>query len=561
MNRGYLRLKHGLFCLSFLLLLASCNRNKSSRGVGGEANQASEVTVDSLFIRDYLAAEPQLKEQSELVYLFYGDREYKMGWFRNGKLIPEAQRFLEAVDESSQDGLNPEEYKVKDFGAMFEQLESLKKRDSTRIALQKEIDVALTASYFNFASDFYRGKVDPREVDHIDWSVKRNKIKLHKALQTILRERDSRYPYYQFEALHDGYRQLRTALAQYRQIQEQGGWPRVPSPSKPLKLGDSAEVVPVLRQRLFPASEANAMGEGAYVYDEKLEQAVKGFQIRHGLNPDGSLGGETLKMMNIPVEDRIDQILLNMERWRWVPKRFTPKELPDKYLFVNIPEYKLHVMEEGQEVLDMRVIVGKTMHSTPVFSDKLEYVVMAPYWNVPVSIVVNELKPKLINNPNFLESQDMELVDLKTKAPMSPSSIDWSSVTEDNFTHLIRQRPGPKNSLGLVKFLFPNEYNVYLHDTPTGSLFNLASRGFSHGCVRVEEPLKLANYLLNGHPEWNEQMIRETMNGGEETWVTLEEKVPVYIVYFTAWIDKNGAVHFRDDIYGHDQALAREYFD
>jgi L,D-transpeptidase YcbB len=561
MNRSYYSVAYSLFFLAVLLVAGSCNRNKGSRGAGSDPNEAAEVRIDSLYVQQFIASEPQYKEHSDLMYLFYGDRDYRLGWFRNEKLIPEAQRFLEAVDQSSRDGLNPKEYKTRDFETMFAQYEGLKKKDTTRVQMQKEIDVALTATYFDFASDFYRGKVNPREVNHIDWSVKRNKIKLHKALQTILRERDSSYPYYQFEALHDGYKELRAALAVYRRIQEQGGWPRIPAMEGALNVGDSSEVVPVLRQRLFPAQVANAAGPAAMLYDAQLEQAVKAFQERHGLKPDGSVGGETLKMMNVPVEDRIDQILLNMERWRWVPKRFTPKELPDKYLFVNIPEYKLHVMEEGKEVFDMRVIVGKTMHSTPVFSDKLEYVVMAPFWNVPVSIVVDELKPKLINNPNFLETQDMELVDPKTKSPLSPASVDWASVTEDNFTYLIRQRPGPKNSLGLVKFLFPNEYNVYLHDTPTESLFSLASRGFSHGCVRVEEPLKLAKYLLQDHPEWNEAKIREAMNGGEEEWVTLKEKVPVYIVYFTAWVDANGAVHFRDDIYSHDKALAREYFE
>jgi L,D-transpeptidase YcbB len=544
------------FCI--LLLAMACNRNKSTESL---VTQEEQVKVDSLYILKYIATDPDFKEHSDLMFLFYGDRAYAPAWFREERLVPEAHRFLEAIDHSSHDGLHPGEYKKVDFDSLLARYESHKKDDSVRRELQKEIDVALTATYFHFASDFYRGKVNPREVEHIDWSVKRNKIKLHKALQTILRERDSSYPYYQFEALHDGYRQLRSALSQYRQIQEEGGWPTIPEIKGSVKAGDTAAVVSVLRRRLVPNDKITVSGSEEQFFDGQLDHAVKAFQIRHGLKPDGVVGGETLRMMNVPVEDRIEQIVINMERWRWVPKRFTPKELPDRFIFVNVPEYKLYVIEEGEEVFDMRVIVGKTMHSTPVFSDKIEYVVMAPYWNVPVSIVENELKPKLVQNPNFLASQDMEVVDPETKNPLSPASIDWNSVTQDNFTYLIRQRPGPKNSLGLVKFLFPNEYNVYLHDTPTQSLFDQTSRDFSHGCVRVEEPVKLAKYLLRDDPEWDEKRIREAMHGKDETWVTLEEKVPVYIVYFTAWVDKHGAVHFRDDLYGHDQALAREYFE
>ena len=563
MNQYIYVVKQALFCLSLLLLIAACNRNKNSKDPGEKEAEASAVRVDSLYVRNYLATEPEFKKHSDLMFLFYGERDYRLAWFRKDELVPEANKFLEAMGRSERDGLDPQEYRIKDFNALFQQYESSNKNDSTGLKLQKEIDLALTASYFNFASDFYKGKVDPEEVDHIEWNVERNNIKLHQALQTILQERDSRHPYYQFEALHEGYRDLRTALSQYRQIQQEGGWPKVEGIAEPLKMGDSSPVVPVLRRRLLPAPQASVTGPGANRFDEQLDQVVKAFQMRHGLQPDGVVGGETLRMMNVPVEERIDQILLNMERWRWVPTHLTSKEDEDKYIFVNIPEYKLYVVEGGKEVFDMRVIVGKAMHSTPIFSDKVEYVVMAPYWNVPVSIVVNEFKPRLISNPSFLESQDMELLNGPSPEaqPISPDTVDWSRVTEENFNYLIRQRPGPRNSLGLIKFMFPNEYDVYLHDTPAESLFGQTSRGFSHGCVRVEDPEKLASYLLSDTPEWNKQTIQETMLGEEEKWVTLKQKVPVYIVYFTAWVDKNGAIHFRDDVYGHDKTLARAYFE
>jgi L,D-transpeptidase YcbB len=214
-----------------------------------------------------------------------------------------------------------------------------------------------------------------------------------------------------------------------------------------------------------------------------------------------------------------------------------------------------------KEVLSMRVIVGKTMHSTPIFSDKLEYVVIAPYWNVPNSIVENEIKPAILRNPGYLAKNNMEVV-TKEKNPkqVDPYSIDWGSVTEKNFPYMVRQRPGGKNSLGDIKFLFPNEYNVYLHDTPADALFSQNQRDFSHGCVRLEQPIELGKYMLKDMPEWNENRIRETIRNGEETWVTLPKRVQVYIVYFTSWADENGNVHFRQDLYGHDKKLQQEYF-
>ncbi len=260
----------------------------------------------------------------------------------------------------------------------------------------------------------------------------------------------------------------------------------------------------------------------------------------------------------MPVSQRIDQILMNMERWRWIPKKFEAD-----YLLVNIPEYKLHVVEDGKEAFNMNVIVGKELHETPIFSDKVEYVVLAPYWNVPFSIIENELRPKLVANAQgTLDRLDMEVVkgwgDKAT--PVDPNSIDWANVSEKTWKYTLRRRPGPKNDLGDVKFIFPNSKSIYLHDTPHDELFSQTKRGFSHGCVRVAEPLKLAEYLLRNKPGWDATNIEQTIATREEKYVTLPEKLPVYLVYFTSWVDDAGKVHFRDDIYGHDKSLAKEYF-
>ena len=319
-----------------------------------------------------------------------------------------------------------------------------------------------------------------------------------------------------------------------------------------LGTGAAAPVAPAT------APAGAAVPATAQVYGPELVSAVKAFQQDAGLKPDGIVGGATLKQLNVPIGTRIDQLILNMERWRWLPKRFEPN-----YLLVNIPEYTLHVIEEGKEAFNMRVIVGKVLHETPVFSDKMEYVVLAPYWNVPFSIIDNELRGKLVANPNYLDRLDMEVVkgSGRKAVAIDPSTVDWANVTQETFKYTLRRRPGPKNDLGDVKFIFPNSNDIYLHDTPHDELFSQSARSFSHGCVRLAEPIKLATYLLRNRPEWDQQTIADSIATRREKYITLKEKLPVYLVYFTAWADADGHPHFRDDIYGLDKKLAREYFD
>ncbi|RYU81307.1 L,D-transpeptidase family protein [Hymenobacter persicinus] len=563
--------------LSLALATSSCSQDQKDQ-TQGSSTTASGATkaggaqplLDSVYVVRAMNAEPAFKPQLIWAKKFYRERGFRLGWFRNHEVLPQAKTLLSVINKAADEGLDPKKYKVRDFDKLFADLEKVQDDSTKRNALEKEIDVALSGTYFNYASDFYRGRVNPREVKGIDWDVKRNKIKLHKALMTILKERESTYPYYEFEPLHEEYEGLKKALAEYRTIQRNGGWPVLPAGTK-LKPGDSSPNVALLRQRLLGTSAASATsttpaqtvanGSAAPApapkYDDELVNAVKEFQRDMGLKVDGIVSGETVQQLNVPVSDRVRQITVNMERWRWVPKRFEKD-----YLLVNIPDYKLHMIENGKEVFDMRVIVGKTLNATPVFSDKMEYVVLSPYWNVPWSIIEKELKPKLINNPSYLDHLDMEVVKGygKKAVAVDPGSIDWSSIKQETFKYTVRRRPGPKNDLGEVKFIFPNSNDIYLHDTPHDELFSQTKRGFSHGCVRVAEPLKLAEYLLRNKPGWDMQTIQDTIAERHEKYVALKEKLPVYLVYFTAWVDESGHVNFRDDIYGHDKALAREYF-
>ena len=536
---------YSVLALLFIVSIGACGGNNVK-------SLKSQPKLDSNYIYSYIKDEPRFKQELDWAKKFYRERKFQLGWFKDNELVPQAEQMLSVISKADEDGLDPKDYQIKDFKKLFESLDKAQKDTAEFRELQKEIDVALSATYFVWASDFYRGRVVPRENRNVQWDVKRNKIKLHKALATVLQFRKSKYYYADFEPLHPQYTNLKKSLAVYRGIKNAGGWPAIPKGTT-LKPGANSPVVKTLRKRMLIPGE-NADTANNTVYDTKLVAAVKSFQLSQGLTPDGQVRGETLRLLNIPIDQRIKTIILNMERWRWIPKSFEPD-----YLIVNIPKYELKVYEKAQEKVNMKVIVGKTMNSTPIFSDKLEYVVLSPYWNVPMSILQKELVPNLINNPNYLERLDMEVVTAKNEY-VDPASIDWASINEKNFKYIVRRRPGPKNDLGDVKFIFPNTNDVYLHDTPHDQLFSKASRDFSHGCVRVERPIDLAVYLLRNVPGYNRSKIKSIISERKEKYVPVKQKLPVYLVYFTAEADAKGNVSFFEDIYGHDKVLASQYF-
>lgn len=552
LNKG-IRFTSYLPLLSLFLLatiIISFGACKSKRTAG------PQPTLDSVYIEQYMSKEPAFKEHVIWAKEFYKERNFTLGWFKNHEIVPQADSLLSVIKKAGEEGLDPKDYQVKDFDKLFEELKNVKKDTARRSALEKEIDVALSGTYFNWASDYYRGLVIPRDNEGIDWDVKRNKIKLHKALLTVLGDRESKYPYAEFKPLHHQYANLKKALVRYRSIQAKGGWPTIPSGTK-LKPGQSSTAVPLLRKRLgIPgASGQDSTASGGNVYDDQLVTAVKAFQTQNGLNPDGNINAETLKALNVPIQQRISQIIINMERWRWIPKSFEAD-----HIIVNIPEFKLKLFKDSQEVMNMKVIVGKEMNATPIFSDKMEYVVISPYWNIPPNILREEIAPKIMEDPGYLERNDMEVITHKG-AVVSASSVDWSGAGTEGFGYIVRKRPGPNNDLGNVKFIFPNVDNIYLHDTPRDELFSQAKRGFSHGCVRVEKPIELAETLLKDVPgSWNRSKIMQQVSTQKEKYVPLKAKLPVYLVYFTAWADSNGNAHFREDLYGHDQTLKQQYF-
>lgn len=328
------------------------------------------------------------------------------------------------------------------------------------------------------------------------------------------------------------YQLLEKALSQYQALSTKGEWSTITSPKPVLKLKDTSAVLVVIKERLRLLGDLRRVRDGN-VFSPALEDAVKQFQLHHGLEDDGAIGPAFMKALNMPLEKRIEQLSTNMSRI----KEDTTKSTGTR-IIANIPEFKLYVMEDNREVLSMDIVVGKTSNPTVVFSDTLETIVFNPYWNVPASIVRNEILPAINRNGSYLADNNMEIVG---KADGLPK---------------IRQKPGPDNALGDVKFLFPNKYDIYFHDTPSKSLFEKKKRAFSHGCIRLSQPYELAQYLLKDQPQWTGTEILEAMSAGSEKWVKLTTKIPVDIIYYTAWVDAGGTLNFRDDIYGHDREQA-----
>ena len=290
----------------------------------------------------------------------------------------------------------------------------------------------------------------------------------------------------------------------------------------------------------------------SFQFDEALESAVRDFQERHGLEADGIVGRKTLAALNVPVSERIQQILLNMERWRWMPG-----ELGERYLLVNMAGFELLAVENEETVMDMRVIIGRPYRSTPAFAGEMRYLVLNPYWNVPHKLAIEDLLPKQQSDPDYLQEKGFRIYASWRKGAreLDPGAIDWSSLSADYFPFRLRQEPAGRNALGRVKFMFPNDVSVYIHDTPSKGLFRKPSRPFSSGCVRVEEPLALVSLLLS-RQGWDQERLAAAVASNERQIIILDEPVPVYLVYMTAWAGAPGEIHFQEDIYGHDQTLA-----
>jgi murein L,D-transpeptidase YcbB/YkuD len=526
--------------------LSSCGRFSRSSGSerDAQAQAAVQQIVESTTRQDYVTHDRDGTRLWRLVRSFYQHREFAPAWIDDGSPRPQMDALIRAIHTADREGLDPELYSA----SLLDQ----RKQEASRGFLTKKgfdpqeatsMDVWLTWLYMKFASDLADGVSDLAHADPA-WKIEAKSFDPLAHLERALRDNRVAESLFELTPTSLDYRALQRAREDYRAMAAKGGWPTVPATIR-LKPGQWSPLAGALARRLAVsgdyAGQAPAPGV-SIAYDRDLQEAVKRFQRRHGLTDDGAVGPALAAEMNVPVEARIRQIELNMERWRWLPR-----DLGDPHILVNIPEMRLDVSEHGTTPLTMRVVVGKADTQTPIFNDRMTYLVFAPVWNVPGDIAEKETLPAVLNDPGFLNRMNMEVVDASGNH-VDPGSMDLSSPDKYRF----RQRPGGSNALGLVKFMFPNQFNVYLHDTPSDSLFARASRSFSHGCVRLEQPEKLAAYVLRDQPEWTSERIGEAMHAGEEKIVKLKAAIPVYLGYWTARVTPDRLVQFRKDVYGID---------
>jgi murein L,D-transpeptidase YcbB/YkuD len=527
-------------------------------GVPARAQPPAENTLRGLAAS---ASDPQLRwpdfpDYRSDIAAFYDPTGYALAWSRDGRPTTQATQLIAILQDAATKGLNPEDY---DASRWASRLDSL-----AQSAAAAHFDLALTVAAMRYSSDLELGRISPKHFK-FKLSLKNAQVDLAQFVRQLADGDDLAGLLAQAEPPFSGYRRTLAALQHYVQL---AGAPQadslpLPAPAKTVAPGGEYPGTLALAQRLRLLGDlpAQAPLPGDEIYQGELVEAVKHFQARHGLATDGRLGAQTIKQVNVPLSTRVEQLRLSLERWRWVAHEF-----PEPPVVVNIPEFRLRAFNSDSSVaLSMNVIVGKAMrHETPVFDEDMRYVVFRPYWNVPPSIQRSEIVPAIARNRNYVAQKNYEVTthggQVVTSGLISDEVLEQLRAGK----LAVRQKPGPSNALGLVKLIFPNQFNVYLHSTPSQQLFAQARRDFSHGCIRVEKPEELTAWVLRDKPQWTLERVRAAMQSGRDNvQVNLTQPIPVLIVYVTAVPAPDGSVLFFDDIYGQDadlkKALARGY--
>jgi murein L,D-transpeptidase YcbB/YkuD len=507
----------------------------------GQQTTEGTQAIGELFAKEAEALPLPIKQEAAALRRYYLDQSGRFLWTNSARIADLVATFRSAAEE----GLEPSAYPADELSKVA------RFKFVTDRLTKAQTELYVSALFLRFARDLKVGRFLPTRIDpKLYWQ--RKTIDPVRALALMAKAQSTSAFIAKWQPRIAEYRRLKPVLAAYRELEAAGGWPTV-SHGETVRPGEShPAVVPALHARLVmsDAELHGARDRTSTLYDPELVAATKRFQLRHGLEADGVIGKQTAFALNIPIKDRIQQIITTMERWRWMPE-----DLGQSHIMVNIAGYELRRVHDGKLEETMRVVVGKPYHQTPVFSDEIEYLVFNPYWNVPYSIAVKEELPKLKVNPAARAARGFEAVVDGRGVPLT--SINWNAMSRGNFPVKIRQKPGPNNALGRVKFMLPNRFNVYLHDTPAHSLFSRAQRAFSHGCIRLARPIDLAEQVLQTKSGWQRGKIEQVLAGKNRTVVRLPQKLPVHLTYATVWLDQNGLVHFRPDIYGRDAKLEK----
>ena len=445
------------------------------------------------------------------------------------------------IIHAKDEGLEPSDYYLDDFKAYW---------DSAGLGESVQRDLLLSAALYRYSKNVHSGRNGASKLDN-DWYIKNEPLDVRKLFVDVAKKSSIAQLLKELPPQHSGYKALKHELQHFRELAQQGGWQKFDwGPT--LEPGVQHKQVLQLRRRLaltgdlvvdpFPDMD---------VYDRWLEEAVMHYQARHGLEVDGKVGPKTRRSLNVTVSKKIRQIRINMERWRWLPRK-----LGGRYVMVNMTGFELYIMENGSEILSMPVIIGKSYRSTPTFSGLISYMEYNPYWTIPKKLVLEDIIPRQLRDSTYLSRKSIKVYrGWENPREVDPQTVDWSKVNPDRFPYWMRQEPGPKNALGRIKFLFSNPYAVYLHGTPDKHLFDRVVRAFSSGCIRVKDPVRLAAFLLNDGTQQMEEDVLANIHLGINQGIDLPIAVPIYLIYWTAWVDDEGRMNFRDDIYGRDIRL------
>ena len=488
----------------------------------------------------YAETEPLFN--AKLMLGVYEENGFTPIWVNGRNGIQKAYALYRTVGAATEHAMDPENYHLSLVGGMLADLS-----DSTVPSRLVDLELALSDMYLSFATHSLRGRINPNSIDP-EWFSSPRDQSLANMLASIGDESDVGAQLRSLQPSQPGYLRLKEALAHHREIAANGGWPKVPVGAT-LKPGMTDPRVAAVRTRLNLPETAE---QDTALYDEQLQAAVKDFQRLHGLEPDAIIGKDTLAMLNLNASQKARTIEVNMERWRWLPQT-----LGDRHIRVNIAGFDLEAWQDGKVVSSQAVVVGRDYRRTPVFSGNMTYLVLNPSWEVPPSIAKKDLLPQIQQDPSYLSRMNFQVLEGwgSAEKKLDPAQIPWASLTQSTMNYRFRQGPGPFNALGKVKLMFPNPHAIYLHDTPARNLFAKAERGFSSGCIRLEQPLELSAWALEGTTGWDRTRIDAQVSTGITETVKLKRPVQVHLLYWTTWVNENGDVHFRRDIYGRDALL------
>lgn len=507
----------------------------------GEISESIRLFIDSKTeIQGYKIDNQNLLRGREL-QLFYVNRLYEPAWFTLNSFNNNGFDLINYIRHVSQQGLQPNDYHLYLIEEYLGKLLSQRTTDTTDIM---KLELLLTDAYFLLGSHLYYGKVDPAK-EGANWKMQRKdpELRMDLKLEEALKQGEVDIELNKLAPGYKAYWRMKEELAFFLKLEGEL-WPEILM-DKPVKPGDTSEVVPMIRVRLIKLRYL-LTDSVSTIFDEELEKQVKSFQDDRGLNTDGVIGKSTLDYLNCLPLTLIGQLKVNMERFRWLPIQAT-----GKHIIVNIANFQLDMITGVDTLISMRAVVGKEERRTPVFNESMTYIVFSPNWTIPRNILKQDVIPELLKGPAYLKKKKMKLF-RHDGTELAYSDVNWSKISKSNFPYMVRQDPGPGNALGRVKFMFPNAYNVYIHDTPSKSSFARDARAVSSGCIRVEDPFDLAVLLLSDAPGWSPDKIRSAMQQKKEQTVLLKVPVDVMVVYLTAWTDGKDRIQFRNDIYQND---------